>query len=446
MTSLTALRRRSRREWLAAALVLTGLAGFVLLVYVVIVLGGGVVIGHTTSPDVALSVLATAVVALAFGPVQARLEVLASRAVHGGQPSPYDVLARFSQNLSSRPVEELPTRMARVLAEGTGAAWTQVWLVVGNRTTLAATWPPDATREPAAGEPAASENDAPGRRSLQVRHGGDLLGVLVVQERDHVPLTSVEERLFAGLAGQAGLVLRGARLRVERESQLAELSVRAEELRSSRQRLVDVQDAERRLLERDIHDGAQQHLVALAVNLRLAETLSHRSPERAGLLLAEQQRAATVAIDTLVTLSRGIYPTVLGDEGLVAAIRVAVATSAVPVEVVGHEVGRYAAPLEAAAYFTCLEAVQNSAKHADATRVRVELRGDAGSVSLLVEDDGAGFDPRTTPIGTGLANMRDRVESVHGTLTTHSAPTGGTRIAVRLPTAYDGLALADRGV
>jgi signal transduction histidine kinase len=136
---------------------------------------------------------------------------------------------------------------------------------------------------------------------------------------------------------------------------------------------------------------------------------------------------------------------VLGDDGLVAAIRVAVGTSAVPVEVVAHEVGRYASAIEAAAYFTCLEAVQNAAKHAAGTRIRVELRGDAGSVSLYVEDDGAGFDVGSTPVGSGMANMRDRVESVDGTLTTYSTPTGGTRIEVRLPTAYDGLALAERG-
>src|SRR4051812_43056794 len=433
MTSLTALRRRSRREWLAAALVLTGLAGFVLLVYVVIVLGGGVVIGHTTSPDVALSVLATAVVALAFGPVQARLEVLASRAVHGGQPSPYDVLARFSQNLSSRPVEELPTRMARVLAEGTGAAWTQVWLVVGNRTTLAATWPPDATREPAAGEPSASEDGVPGRRSLHVLHGGDLLGVLVVQERDHVPLTSVEERLFAGLASQAGLVLRGARLRVERESRLAELSVRAEELRSSRQRLVDVQDAERRLLERDIHDGAQQHLVALAVNLRLVETLSHRSPERADVLLAGQEQAAVDAIETLVNLSRGIYPRLLADRGLVSALEAAVGNSPVPVTVVAREVARYSSSVEAAAYFCCLEAVQNAAKHSGATSVCVELRGEPESLGCVVDDDGSGFDPDVVSAGSGLANMRDRVECVGGRLSIGTSGTGGASIRAWLP-------------
>src|SRR5580765_7334934 len=443
MTWLRRLRRRSRREWLAAALVLGGLTAFVVLVYVVVVLGGGLLIGHTASPPVGLSVLATAVVALAFDRVQTRLEEVATRTVHGGQPSPYDVLRRFSGTVTgSYAAEELPSRMARVLADGTGAVWSQVWLVVAERPRLAATWPPEATHEATSSDPV--EAEVAGRRSLPVRHGGELLGILVVQERDNVPLTSVEQGLFAGLARQAGLVLRGARLRAELALRLAELSTRADELRSSRQRLVDAQDAERRLLERDIHDGAQQHLVALAVNLRLAETLVQRSPERADLLLAAQERAATDAIDTLATLSRGIYPMVLGDEGLVAALGVAVATSAVPVEVVAHEVGRYATTIEAAAYFTCLEAVQNATKHADATTIRVELRGEPGSVTLLVEDDGAGFDTRTTPIGTGMANMRDRVESVHGTLALRSTP-GGTRVTVRLPTAYEDRVLADRG-
>ena len=434
MTSLAALRRRSRREWLAAGLVLAGLAGFVLLVYVVVVLGGGVVIGHTTSPDVTLSVLATAVVALAFGPVQARLEAFASRAVHGGQPSPYDVLARFSQNVSSHPTEELPTRMARVLADGTGAAWTQVWLVVGDRTTLAATWPPDATREPAAGEPAPADDAVPGRRSRQVRQGGELLGVLVVQEREHVPLTSVEERLFAGLASQAGLVLRGARLRAELEGRLVELTARAAELSASRRRMVDAQDAERRRLERDIHDGAQQHLVALAVNLRLAETLAHRSPERADVLLGEQERAAAEAMDTLLQLSRGIYPRLLADEGLAAALRLVAGTGPVSVEVTTENLERYSPSVEASAYFSCLEAVQNATKHSGASTIRVLLRGTPGVLECVVEDDGAGFDGGPT-LGSGLANMRDRVESVDGSLWVSAPTDGGVRVKVRIPTA-----------
>ena len=429
------LRRRTRRELLAGTLVLTGLVAFVATVYVVVVLGGGLVIGHTSSPDLALSVLATAVVALAFDGVQTRLEAAASRLVHGGNPSPYDVLRQFAGTVTgSYHAEELPTRMARVLAEGTGAAWSQVWLVVGERPTLAATWPPGATREPTGDEPEPHDDRVPGRRSRPVRHGGERLGVLVVQERDHVPLTSVEERLFAGLADQAGLVLRGARLRAELEHRAAELSLRAEELRASRRRLVDVQDDKRRLLERDIHDGAQQHLVALAVNLRLAQTLSGASPDRAALLLAGQEQAAAEAMATLAQLSRGIYPPLLADEGLAPALRVAAAASVVPVEIDAADVGRYPANVEAAAYFCCLEALQNAAKHSGATAVRVSLRGAPDALSLEVEDDGTGFDPRTTPAGSGLTNMRDRVDAVRGTLTIERAPTGGSRVRVRLPT------------
>ena len=238
-----------------------------------------------------------------------------------------------------------------------------------------------------------------------------------------MPLTSVEERLFAGLASQAGLVLRGVRLRAELELRLAELSARAEELRASRQRVVDAQDAARRRLERDIHDGAQQHLVALAVNLRLAATLAGRAPERADDLLAAQEAAAQEAVDTLVRLSRGIYPPLLEAHGPGAALRAAVEHAGVPVRVVDG--GRSAGTppnVEAAAYFCCLEAVQNAAKHAGAAAIRVTLRGGAGALGFTVEDDGAGFDPAATPPGAGLANMRDRVESLGGTLTAESVP------------------------
>jgi len=266
-----------------------------------------------------------------------------------------------------------------------------------------------------------------------VRHGGELLGVLVVQEREHVPLTSVEERLFASLASQAGLVLRGARLRAELEGRLVELTARAGELSASRQRMVDAQDAERRRLERDIHDGAQQHLVALAVNLRLAETLAQRSPERADVLLAALDQAAVAAIETLVHLSQGIYPRQLADHGLVAALEVAVGGSPVTVRVISRDVGRYPSPVEAAAYFCCLEAVQNAAKHAGAGTICVELRAEPGSLVCVIDDDGSGFEPDAVSAGSGLANMRDRVESVGGRLGIATSGSGGARIQAWLP-------------
>ena len=275
--------------------------------------------------------------------------------------------------------------------------------------------------------------DLPGRRELSVRQAGELLGLLVVQERDDIPLTPVEERLFAGLANQAGLVLRGVRLRAELVHRLAELSASAEELRVSRQRLVDAQDAERKRLERDIHDGAQQHLVALAVNLRLAHTLAARSAEQADRLVAEQGKAATVTIETITDLSRGIYPSQLVDEGLAAALRTATSRSPVPVELAANDIGRYAAGVEAAAYFCVLEALQNSAKHSSAKAIRIELRDRSGVLEVIVRDDGAGFDLGATQVGAGLANMRDRVESAGGTLTIETSSGRGTLVAARLP-------------
>ena len=416
---------------LAQSLVLVGLVGFVVLVYVVVVVGGGEAVGRTSSPLVSLSVLATALVALGFDPVQTRLEALASRVVAPeGQVSPYDALRQLAQTVSgSHASEELPARIAHALTDGTGAAWSQVWLVVGHRPTLAASWPPGSPAPAGADTP----TDAPGRRSLPVLHRGELLGVLVVQERPNRPLTSLEQRLCADLAAQAGLVLRGARLRAELAARARELSRRADELRGSLQRLVDVQDDKRRLLERDIHDGAQQHLVALAVNLRLAETLAPQAPERSRQLLVAQHGASVAAIDALSQLSRGIYPPLLADAGPEAALRAATAASPTSVEVVTRNVARYDRTIEAAAYFACLEAVQNAAKHAGASTIRVVLEGSSRSLTCTVEDDGTGFDTATADTGRGLANMRDRVESVGGTLAVRAVPGAGTRVRFELP-------------
>ena len=406
-----------------AGFVLLGLAGFVVLVYALVVLGVGALVGRTSSPDLFLSVVATAVVAVAFDPVQSVLEAAATRLVHRGTTPPYEVWERFSATVTgSCPPEEVPARMARVLAEGTGARSAEVWLVVEGRPELAATWPPHAAPADAA---------APGRRVLPVRYAGETLGLLVVQE--DTALTAVEEGLFAGLADQAGLVLRSARLRAELSSRIAEQTTRADELRVSRQRLVDLQDQRRRALERDIHDGAQQHLVALAVNLRLVQTVAARSPERADALLAAQRRAAAEAIETLTRLSRGIYPPLLTEEGLAHAVRAAAAAAPLPVSVATDGLRRYPPRIEAAAYFTCLEALQNAAKHAHATSVRVSLREVGEALELTVEDDGVGYDPLAPTTGTGLANLRDRVDSVGGTLTTRSVPGQGTRVEAVLP-------------
>ena len=424
MTSLPGWRRRSPREVEWLAVVSGGLFGFVVLTYVVVVVGGGLLLGKTSTPHLGLSVLATAVVALGFDPVLGRLQRFARRVVAGGRPEPYDALRRFGGVLAdSRPSEDLALRMARLLADGTGAAWAQVRVITGERAVPAATWPSEATDEATA--------VTTGVHRLPVRHGRELLGELVLCERAGVPFTPVELRLFSGLASQAGLVLRGAQLRAELEQRLHELASREAELRVSRERLVDAQDAARRRLERDIHDGAQQHLVALAVNLRLATTLAVSAPGRAAPLLAAQEQAAVDAVAALVQLSRGIYPPLLAEQGLSAALRAV--SRGVPVEVVGSTTGRYSAEVESAAYFCCLEAIQNAAKHAGASRVVVKLDARADELRLTIEDDGSGFDPAAVTAGSGLTGMRDRADSVGGTLAVTTAPGGGTRVRASIP-------------
>jgi signal transduction histidine kinase len=440
---MAARRTITARDAGRAGLVVLAMSAFVLGVYVVVVRGGGVLIGQTRSPHPGLSALATTLVALGFEPVLARARPWATNVAYGGRRPPDEVLRRFlTQVAGAYPTDDVPSRMAKLLAEGTGAAYAQVWLVVDGRLALAQAWPPEAARSDDPPDPTDESAIARGRRLVAVRHAGELLGALVVQEHERQPLTPVEERLFAGLAAQAGLVLRAARLLTELDRQLAEISQHAAELRSSRRRIVATEDAERRRLERDIHDGAQQHLVALAVKVRLAQTLLSRPVQRPEAVLAELYAVLADTVATLKDLSRGIYPRVLSEAGVVPALRVAAETCPVPVTLMAEPRGRAPADVEAALYFCCLEAMQNAAKHAQAKRILVEVRGRDGAVVLVVADDGVGFASAVPGTGAGLANMRDRVESVGGTLTVVSRPGVGTEITARIPLVQPPVAIA----
>jgi signal transduction histidine kinase len=429
------------RGWGRRLAVTLGLLGYAASVYTVIVLGGGALTGHTDSPSLTLSILATVIIALSFARVQFRLERVAARAGLGGAMSPYDALSQFSEAVTSSVAPaETPARMARILAQGTGALWAQVWLVVDDELILVAVWPPGAAAD--LGAPASPPETARvttgGERTLAVRHAADTLGVLRLQERPGLALTTVEERLFAGLAAQAGAVLRQTVLQAELVERHDELVAQSAALRASRERLVTTQDAERRRLERDMHDGAQQHLVALAVNLRLAQSLSPRSPVRASEILATQADASVVAINTLTTMSRGIYPRLLADHGLGPALQATLTASAVPVTVGAVDLGRLPSAVEAAFYFCALEAVQNATKHANADQVTVELGQDDHSWQLCVTDDGTGFDladATHTAGGRGLLNLSDRLSAVGGNVRVTSTPGAGTRVTATVPRA-----------
>ena len=404
----------------ARLVVAAGLAGYVLAVYGVLVLGGGVLLG-SRPPSVPLAVVATAVVAVTFEPVRRHLS-------RRWLTSPYDVLAEFSHQIAGvTATAELGPRMARLVAEATGSRRVEVWLRREDSADedLAARWPSDADPIPTSGA---------GVQRHDVRHAGEVIGHVI---RDtggaSARLSPVEQRLLEDLLASAGLALRNLVLTAGLQRHIEQTVERSAELQASRQRIVAASDVARRRLERDIHDGAQQHLVALTVNLGLAATVAGRDPARAAALVGELRPAAEAALATLEQLSRGVYPRLLAETGLAAALRGAWSTSPVPVHVVDRTERRFPAEVESAAYFCCLEAVQNAVKHSRPTSVQVQLAGTRPALCFEVRDDGTGFDPTGALHGAGLANMRDRVESLGGTLTMDSRPDAGTRVRGRIP-------------
>jgi signal transduction histidine kinase len=344
---------------------------------------------------------------------------IADRFVYGTRATPYEVLTEFSERMGEAyATEDVLGRMAQILGQATGAASARVWLRVGIRLRPAVSWPSDA--EPA--DEAVVAGDAlpelPGESAVEVRDRDELLGALSVTMPPSDPMNLSKERLVRDLASQAGLVLRNVRL--------------VEELRASQRRLVTAQDQERRRLERNIHDGAQQQLVALSVKTRLARDLTARDPGSAAEMLTQIDTEIQTALDDLRDLARGIYPPLLVDQGLQAALDAQARRSSVPITVRADGLGRYAPEVEAAVYFSCLEALQNVAKYADANSATVILAQSNGHLTFEVVDDGRGFDPAAQRNGTGLQGIADRLGALHGDLTVRSEPGAGTRVRGRI--------------
>jgi signal transduction histidine kinase len=409
--------------------VFAALAAFVTAVYLAIVVGIGAVVG-TTGNNLVLSIVATAIVAVAFQPLRERARRLANRVVYGRRATPYEVLADFAERVGDAySADDILPRMARVLGEGTGATASEVWLHVGPEYRRAASWPADDPPK-SGGAVGAGNGDLPefpdADRAIAVRHQGEVLGALTIAKPPNEPLAPTEEKLLEDLASQAGLVLRNVRL-------TADLQARLEQLRTSRERLVAAQDEQRRKIERNLHDGAQQQLVALAVQARLAESFVGKDAEKERAMLAELQGGLTEALDTLRDLARGIYPPLLADRGLVAALEAQARKSVMSVEVTAEAIGRYPQEVEAAVYFCCLEGLQNVAKYARAAHVTVRLWSENGDLRFSVADDGRGFDVANTPLGAGLTNMSDRLAALGGELDVDSEPGRGSIVMGRLP-------------
>jgi signal transduction histidine kinase len=392
------------------------LAAFITVVYVAVVVVVGAFVGATQF----LSLVATAIVAIAFQPARDRAKHAANRVVYGKRATPYEVLSGFSEHVGETFAGgNILPRMARLLAEGTGATDATVWLRVGAEMRPAASWPVPA--EPHVS--VATEGDGlpvfPVAAAVAVRHGSELLGALTITKPPNDPIVPEEDRLLADLAVQAGLVLENFRL--------------IEDLRSSRQRLVAAQDEERRRLERNLHDGAQQQLVAMAVKVRMAEGLVGHDEQRQREALHDILDDAQEALENLRDLARGIYPPLLADRGLPDALQAQARKAPLPVTVDDDGVGRYPPEVEAAVYFSVLEAMQNAGKYARESNVVVRLQRDQGDLAFSVSDDGPGFQKETTPYGMGLQNIADRLAALGGSLDVRTAPGEGTTVLGWVP-------------
>ena len=388
-------------------------------VYIGIVLGIGTFVGHQGGP--VLTIAAAVTIALLFQPLRRRAQLFANRLVYGRRATPYQALSDFAGDIAGQlDLTEAVDRMVSVLAGATGADRAEAWIRVGTQLRPAAIWPHGAAPSaavalgPGGGLPAFGGAS----RAAAVTHGGELLGALSLQKPRSEPLTGTEDELLRHLASQAGLVLRNAAL--------------IDELRASRRRLVEAQDAERRKIERNLHDGAQQQLIALTIQVGLLEE-SAGDPAAVRELAPAVKDGLRAALEDLRDLARGIYPPLLADQGLVPALQAQARKASLPVEIDADGIGRYPQDTEAAVYFCTLEALQNVAKYAGASRATVGLSCSGGSLRFTVTDDGAGFDTASTRHGTGLQGMADRLAALGGVLQVRSRPGHGTTLTGQLP-------------
>jgi signal transduction histidine kinase len=418
---------------LRRTIVYAAMAAFITAVYVAIVVGIGALSSGRlapsgTQPSLALSVVATAVVGVAFQPVRERVQRLASRLVYGHRATPYQALSEFAGRMSeSYAYDEVLPRMARILAEGTGADRADVWQAAGSLLRAGASWPSQAdAREPvplpADGLPAIGG----ATRVLLVRHDGETLGALSVSKRAGEALTPTEDKLLSDLAAQAGLILRNVGL-------TDELMARVTELHASRLRIALAQDSERRRIQRDLRAGTQQQLADISAKLAVAESIAGQDEVQEREVLGQLRTQTRKAMETLRELAHGINPPVLAQSGLAAAVGSLASRSVPPPQLIASSVGRYPEEVETAVYFCCAEALQNAARQAPGSTVRLDLAEADGVLSFSAACDGPALDNLAVVGGSSLQNMTDRIAALGGTLEMNLWPGGtGATITCRI--------------
>ncbi|MGI8684253.1 MAG: histidine kinase [Acidimicrobiales bacterium] len=435
---------------ISKALVFALLSAVVTAVFVVAGFGAAVLVGGANGRVLTALAVVLAAVVVSQGP-RRRAERAVRRLVYGDRPHGYAVLGGLGDSLASaHDAGEAADRVVDAVQRGLSVPWAAVWLYVevdGRRSLrplsaggievaplelsegVARALAADPTAGPlgrAAWSPIAPlVGDEPAAAAPLVA-GADLVGLVACGDRFREPLETGDYELLGLLAREASLGLVNQRL-------VTELRFRLEELARSRQRLVNAQDAERRRVERDLHDGVQAQLVALAVQLR---QIAARPADATSTRMTALATEAEEALFALQDLARGIYPSVLTDQGLPAALWAQAARMPVDVKVRVEPAlisGRLPADMEAALYFVALEALGNAQKHAVDARVCAGLRLDALSAVLEVTDDGPGFDTSVAPAsGQGLENMMDRMLAIGGTLTVRSELGSGSCVSAKV--------------
>jgi signal transduction histidine kinase len=441
------------------ALSAAGSSAVVAVIYLVIVLGLGEAPGNPSDREIlGLSMLAAAVAAIGYLPARGRLMAFATRFVYGTREAPDEALRTFGSRMTRAvAMDELLLQLAESLRKTMSLVCAEVYTGAGEVLERAVSVPdtgprsivltdrerPIVARAGVSGSAWVSvwlPSLLDGRDQAQLRvapisHAGELLGLIVVERPSRADaFTDEDDRVLTELARQAGLAFHNASLDSALQTTLDALRKQAEELRESRARIVASGDAERRRVERDLHDGAQQHLVALAIHLRLARDIVADDPAGAGEMLGQMADDVQLTIKELRELAHGIYPALLADNGLGDALRAAASRSPLTVRVtVEDDVGRYPSEVETAIYFSCLEALQNAAKHAKGAAVELRLWTESGGLLFSVADNGPGFHPGAARDGHGFVNMADRLGAIGGTIRWDSRPGHGATITGSVP-------------
>jgi signal transduction histidine kinase len=400
---------------ISRTIVYVSLAAIITGVYVGAVVGVGEVFGTGDEPNTVLAITTTAAVAVAFQPLRRRLQRWADRLVYGRRATPHEVLSEFAQRVAAND-ERLVEHVTRSLVDGTGAVRAEIRASAEGRTVSIAAWP-------------STDGATPPEDPVKfpIDHHGTELGSMVLWMPRGQRLADQDRVLAEQVASGMGLALRSRLL-------TATLEQRVVELRQSRRRLVAIQDQTRRRLERDLHDGAQQQLVALRVKLGLACTIAAKDgASRTVAALHRLTEEADRVVEDMREFARGVYPPLLEAEGLGSAITAQARRAPIPVAVCVDGLGRYERDVEGTVNVCIVEALRNAARHASASAASVAVAQVDGAVCFEVRDDGAGFDVAATPPGAGLTNLTDRIDALAGTFSVTSKPGAGTTVTGSIP-------------